>query len=522
MQNSILKRLTFKQKVRIPVPSSPQLALRTVISKDGLGVYASSDTVYRGAVFGRDSIEVAEDLLALRPKLIRTIILTLASLQGEELNEYTEEEPGKIVHEYRRTVVDGKPISGATKKIFEELAEKWGTDNGSVAFYASIDATPLFIRLVCNYCYLYGPDLLNTKVRLRSGHQLNMALVLENSLDWLIDKLESSKSGLLEFKRMRPDGYPNQSWKDSEEFYIHEDGQRVNHDEPVSSIELQGLAYDALSLAADIFEPKSVKYRKLAEELRRRTLELLWLPERDYFALGTDFSRTGKLRIIKTETANPAELLDSRFFDGLPEQEKEKYICGIARNIMGTYFLTDAGIRSRGLNGRNLVPFWDYHGSYTTWPKETYDIAKGFRRQGFKKLAVELENRLLNSVRAYRSYPEFLYVDYRGRVLGTATKRHHHAHIVLVKSTDTPEAIQSWTVSAVLAITSLRRRTVTVPALKRSRSRMIAPAGWRSEAELEILSHIPHVPRLRTMREIAAKYPSYPYEVSGARAAKYL
>jgi hypothetical protein len=68
IQKPILKSLTFVQKARTLVPATPALALRTVISKDKQKIYASSDTVYKGAVFGRDSIEVAEDLITLRPK----------------------------------------------------------------------------------------------------------------------------------------------------------------------------------------------------------------------------------------------------------------------------------------------------------------------------------------------------------------------------------------------------------------------------------------------------------------------
>jgi glycogen debranching enzyme len=343
-------------------------------------------------------------------------------------------------------------------------------------------------------------------------------------VDWLVDKIENSKSGLLEYQRMNPKGFPNLTWKDSEEFYMHDNGQMANHDAPISSIELQGLAYDALMLASELLENKVEKYRELAKKIQSKTFEMLWLDKREYFALGTDFDQKGKLRVIKTETANPAELLDSMIFDDLPEEEKKKYLCGIAKNIMGAHFLTDAGIRSRGLNERNLVPFWDYHGSYTTWPKETYDIAKGLRRQGFDRLALELENRLLNVVRALKSYPEFLYVDYRGRVLGATTRRHHYAHIVLVKSTDTPEAIQAWTVSAIVAINSKRKSKKwlipnSIRILKKSPP---IKNNWQYETESEILSHIPHVAVLKTMKELSARYPSYPYQIKGSRVEKYL
>src|SRR4051794_38946249 len=100
---------------------TPSQALRAMISKDGLGVYASSDTRFEGAIFGRDSLEVAEDLLKLKPKLAERIILTLARLQGEVFDDTREEEPGKIVHEYRRTIVDGKPLKKTSRAIYDIL-----------------------------------------------------------------------------------------------------------------------------------------------------------------------------------------------------------------------------------------------------------------------------------------------------------------------------------------------------------------------------------------------------------------
>src|SRR3954463_9087317 len=104
---------------------TPLQALRSVTSKDGYGVYASSDTLYKGAVFGRDSLEVAEDLMSInRPlrSLSKRILLTLASLQGEIRDDINEEEPGKIIHEYRQRIVDGRPIKGEQLRIFTSLA----------------------------------------------------------------------------------------------------------------------------------------------------------------------------------------------------------------------------------------------------------------------------------------------------------------------------------------------------------------------------------------------------------------
>jgi glycogen debranching enzyme len=497
----------IEQLIRKPkLFRSPVLALRSVVSKSGKGVYASSDRLFKGAVFGRDSLVVAEDLMTLRPLLARKILLTLASLQGLKHRSANEEEPGKIIHEYRTNVVDDKPLQGVPLQIFNDLSKRWGGSDTELIYYGSVDSTPHFIKALCEYLSFYGPRILGRKITLQDRSTATMYDVLADALNWLESKLGHSKSGLLEYHAHTDESLENQAWKDSKEFYVHENGRFVNHSRPVGSVEVQGLAYDALIAAAEYFPPRSEKLNRTAHRLRDRTIELTWQPERKYFALGIDYTQQGELRVIKTTTANPASLLNSDFFDHLSQEKKRKYISAIVRNIMGTEFLTDAGVRSRALSEANLIPFWDYHGSYVSWPKETFDIAKGLRRHGFPELAKQLENRLLNVVRKSRGYPEFLYVDPRGRVLGASSGAHRHTHSLQIRSSNVPESIQAWTVSAVVAILANRR-----PGLRIGKNKQ---ESWQEELEKEVLTHIPHVSSLKS-RTLNARYPDYPYELRG-------
>src|SRR3989344_9348628 len=210
----------FFRKPKLLLP--PTLALHSVISKTGLGVYASSDTLFRGAVFGRDSLVVAEDLMTLRPQLVKRILLTMARLQGLIHRSINEEEPGKIIHEYRSRVVDSKALSGRTLEIFEKLSQRWGGDHGHLIYYGSVDSTPLFIRTLCDYCDFYGSRLLNQKITLRDGQKATITQCLDTAVNWLQAKLENSKSGLLEYHAHNHDGLKNQAWKDSNEFYVHQ------------------------------------------------------------------------------------------------------------------------------------------------------------------------------------------------------------------------------------------------------------------------------------------------------------
>lgn len=503
-----MKKIVNRISHKTPRPMlPPAMALRRVTSKSGKGVYASTDTLFKGAVFGRDSIEVAEDILLIKPKLVRRIILTLASLQGEVYEDKREEEPGKIIHEYRTAVVDGRRIEGMPRHIFEELSSRWGGNETTMAYYGSVDATPHFIRLLGAYIDLCGDKILGEQIILQSGRTITLQDCVGYALDWIKKKLNESHSGLIEYMRVNPHGIENQVWKDSREFYVHENKQFANHKAPISSIEVQGLTYDALIVAGHLNKDKSEHYQKLAKKLRDRTIELLWQEERRYFALGTDYDDKGNLRVIQTMTGNPAALLDTQFFDDLPNEQRQKYISGIVQTIMGPEFLTDGGIRSRALKEASLVPFWDYHGSYTTWPKETYDVAKGLRRQGFPLLARQLENRILNITFKSHQYPEFIYVDAWGRVLTSSPGAKKHGEVVLVDSAHKPERLQAWTVSAMTAITAHRIRG-KFGLMKEPKAK-----HWQKDLQQRILSHIPYVERLINPFALAARYPTYRYKL---------
>src|SRR5206468_3002451 len=135
-----------------------------------------------------------------------------------------EEEPGKIVHEYRTTVVDGKRLNRVSQDIFNRLYAMWGGQDNVLTYYGSVDVTPHFVRVLVKYCNLYGHDILLRQVALRSGYIVSMLDVMENALEWIGRHLNNSKSGLVEYLRVNPHGIENQVWKDSVEFYVHENG----------------------------------------------------------------------------------------------------------------------------------------------------------------------------------------------------------------------------------------------------------------------------------------------------------
>ncbi len=485
--------------------TTPEQALANVTSKTGKGIYASADVLFNGSVFGRDSLVVAEDLLEIKPELVEQILIILAGFQGVKTEMFSEEEPGKIMHQYSTNLIDGVPREGATKLLYEEISRKWGGDSKEMIYYGSIDSTPLFIRVLCRYCHLHNHKLLRKRVQRTDGSVVTMKKALEEAINWLIKKLQVSKSGLLGYRALNPWGIQNQAWKDSVEFYIHENGQGVDHKQDVVSVEVQGLVYDSLQLAAEFLPKKSKQLRKLAFQVQRRVLNDLWLEDEEYFALGLDCDPGGKPRLVKTITANAAALLDSTIFDSLNENERSRYTCGIVRHIFSQDFLTDAGVRSRALRHQDLVPFWDYHGSFVTWPKETFAIARGLHRQYLDELAVELENRIVNVANQGGSYFEFVYVDGKGRVLLGPESTKKGKDVITIHSTNRPERMQAWTISAIMGIA--QRRMYKGDAL-----REVIP-GWANNLKGEILRSINRIGVVNKKDELDKLYPYYEYRI---------
>src|SRR3712207_5286626 len=61
---------------------------------------AGADSLFH-CLFGRDSIRMAMDLLADFPAVARSTLVELARLQGVCDNPRGDEEPGRILHEFR-------------------------------------------------------------------------------------------------------------------------------------------------------------------------------------------------------------------------------------------------------------------------------------------------------------------------------------------------------------------------------------------------------------------------------------
>lgn len=408
---------------------------------------ASNELHRYEALFGRDSLRVSIDLLPLYPRLTRVTILKLAELQGVSYNAASEEEPGRIVHEYRK---DDDPIKA---QLTEEFGWGW-------PYYGSVDATPEFIRTIAAYCQndYEGDAFLFQKYTSKDNSSRIVADALTFAVDWLTRRMDSNPEGLLESFSTIPNGIENQVWKDSWDSYFHADGTIANHTRGVASIEVQRVTYDALLDAVALYKDVLNRPQK-ADELRQRAARLketifsqFWTDEKGgYFVLGTDRDENGDLRQLKVRTSNMGHLLNSRLLEG-DDPTTVRYRKAIITQLFSPEMLATSGIRTLANDEIRFRPGAYHNGSVWLW--DTYFIVRGLRRHRYYHLADELSERLFHIIDVTRKFPEFV----RG---GNEHEPTLNTRIIDVwdeinqrvnRIEQPPQEIQAWSVAAILAM----------------------------------------------------------------------
>src|SRR6185503_15719393 len=84
-------------------------------------------------MFGRDSILTSLQALPFTPELAATTLLALGDWQGTRIDDFRDEDPGRILHEMRYGELPA----------FEERPHSH--------YYGSADATPLYVVLLDEY-----------------------------------------------------------------------------------------------------------------------------------------------------------------------------------------------------------------------------------------------------------------------------------------------------------------------------------------------------------------------------------
>jgi glycogen debranching enzyme len=296
--------------------------------------------------FGRDSLITAMQCLPLRPSIAAGTLRFLARHQGTEVNDFRDEQPGKILHEVR----------------LGELAKLNRVPHSP--YYGSVDATPLFLVALGEYVRWTG-DLDLARSLLPNA---------EAALAWMRDYGDIDNDGFLEFHSHSSEGIRNQGWKDSVDSTSHRDARLA--EPPIALSEVQAYAFAAHREMADLYarlgEPAKERVeRSLAERMRQQFLERLATSDEQgpFWAMGID----GEGRRIETVTSNPGHALWAGLLRG---KEARPTIDRLLADDM----LCGWGIRTLSSRARTFNPMSYHNGS--VWPHDNALIALGMKRAG--------------------------------------------------------------------------------------------------------------------------------------------
>ncbi len=150
-------------------------------------------------LFGRDSLTVSYQNMAVSPDFARGALKRLAQYQASERDDWRDAQPGKIMHEIR----------------FGELAHFHKVP--FTPYYGTADATILYL-IVLSETYRWTGDAHLFK---------EYRKVIEGCLDWIDHYGDLDGDGFQEYKTFSTPGYNNMGWKDAANAVVYADGSQV-------------------------------------------------------------------------------------------------------------------------------------------------------------------------------------------------------------------------------------------------------------------------------------------------------
>ena len=312
------------------------------------------------SIFGRDSILTSLQALPFVPELAATSLRALAAWQGTRVDEFRDEEPGKILHEIR----------------YGEMTAF--TERPHSPYYGAADVTPLFIILLDEIERWTGDKALVDELEMEG----------RAALAWINDYGDRNGDGYVDYERHMETGLENQCWKDSWNSILFADG--TNSRLPRATAEIQGYAYDAklrgARLARSFWNDADLANRleREAADLKQRFNRDYWLDDRGYFALAID----GDGRKVDALTSNIGHLL----WSGIVEPD---HVQSCVDHLMGERLYSGWGVRTMAEGDGAYNPIGYHIG--TVWPHDNSIIALGLARYGYREEAARIAMGILEA-----------------------------------------------------------------------------------------------------------------------------
>ena len=405
---------------------------------------AGADSLFH-CLFGRDAIRMAMDLLDDFPTVAHSTLFELARLQGVTHNPRGEEEPGRVLHEYRH------PDDPHAIRLSEA-----GWD---FPYFGAVDTTPQWINLLGAYCARHGSAILDEPITDRLWRSVTVRDTLLSALAWIVSRMDDPiAGGYLWVRRAASHGIVNQVWEDSHDSYYHADGALLDPARPYAPVAVQGYVYDALMTAAGLLTASPGELpldpawlRNRAARLRRQLLSEFWLDDLGTFAQALAVDDDGSRRPARVIASSAGHLLDGMILAG---EDAAAQRTALMRRFACADMVSGAGIRTKSTMAARFRAGSYHNGS--SWPMDTGVIADGLRRWGQLGVADDLEQRILNGCRLTGGFPEFLRGEPDGRLAVNTEIVDAIVDGVANRLEQPPQANQGWTATRVWRI--LRRR----------------------------------------------------------------
>jgi glycogen debranching enzyme len=316
------------------------------------------------ALFGRDTLTVGWQAAMLdQGALLDAGLTKLGRMQSRQVNEWRDEEPGRIPYQVRL---------GPLARL--EL-------NPYGAYYADF-ASPLMFVISLAHLFSWTGD----KASLTRHWD-----VARRILDWACEHGDRDGDGYLEYQTRSPKGTKNQGWKDSGNAILYEDGRPVPA--PLATCELQGYWFAAQQLMAVMSwamgeRDNARAFWRSAMDLKERFNRDWWMDDVGFVALAMDADK----RLARSITSNVGHCLASGIIS-------DEHIPRVVGRLFAPDMFSGWGIRTLSSAHPSYNPLAYHLG--TVWPVENATIAFGLRRFGFDARAVDLARALLDLAGLY-------------------------------------------------------------------------------------------------------------------------
>jgi len=350
------------------------------------------------ALFGRDSLIFALQMLPTRPEVAAATLRVLAGLQGLRDDPETDEEPGKILHEYR-------PVAPSWL-----VDADWPVRDGRLLYYGTADATSWFL------------------VVLAATRDWRLVRELDNSwraaAGWLERRLDRGDGFVWHGPRAFPGGLTQQGWRDSHDpvrdaaggGILRWDGTAPRS--PLADADSQAVAVAALRALTVLDTDRSADWSGRLDSIRARierdfTPEVMALEAGGAAVLGAG-SQLGWLLwagALAGEAATAA-----------------------ADRLLRSDVCTPFGLRTLASTHPVFHPHAYHRGS--VWPFDSWLGWAGLRAAGYAEEAERVRVGVLAAVAELGHAPELFAVNSAGRP----------------ESIPASNKVQAWTVGATLAL----------------------------------------------------------------------